>query len=162
MGMRGNYTAFENSLLIQIINDDKDFFDIDPAQCPCLNVDKSWQAIQYLLCKKIDGGEPPNGYVVPIRDENKLNCKFDFDAFYITAKQVKEASDYLGSLDNSTLMNMYDFKLMREKKIYPLCGNESDDEAGMFYEYIYSNIDKLKRYFEQMAEKEYAIIFYVM
>jgi len=162
MGMRGNYVAFEDSLLSQIINGDKDIFDIDPAQCPCLDVDESWQAIQYLLCKDIDGGEPPNGYVVPIRDENKLNCKFDFGAFYITARQVKEASDYLNSLDDSTLMNMYNFKLMKENGIYPLCGNENVNEAGVFYEYIYSYLDKLKKYFERMAEKEYAIIFYIM
>lgn len=162
MGMRGNYVAFENSLLSQIINGDKDIFDIDPTQCLCLDVDKSWQAIQYLLCKGIDGGEPPNGYVVPIRDENELNCKFDFGVFYITAKQVKEASDYLNSLDDSTLMNMYDFKLMKDNGIYSLSGNESANEADIFYEYIYSYLDKLKKYFELMAEKEYAIIFYVM
>jgi len=151
MGLRGNYVAFENSLLNQIINGDKDIFDIDPTQCLCLDVDKSWQAIQYLLC---EGGELPNGYVVPIRDENELNCTFDFGAFYLTAKQVKEASDYLNSLDDNTLMHMYDFKLMKEK--------ESTNEADIFYEYIYSYLKKLKKYFELIAEKEYAIIFYVM
>ena len=162
MGMRGNYVAFENSLLSQIIHGDKDIFDIDPTQCLCLDVDKSWQAIQYLLCKSIDGGEPPNGYVVPIRDENELNCQFDFGVFYITAKQVKEASGYLNSLDDSTLINMYDFKLMKENGIYSLSENESANEADIFYEYIYSYLDKLKKYFELMVEKEYAIIFYVM
>ena len=108
MGMVGTYIAVENLLLSQIINGDKDILEIDPAQCQTLNVDKSWQAIQYLLCNDVDGGEPPMGYVVPIRDENELDCEFDFDAFYITAKQVKESSDYLNSLDDNTLMNMYD------------------------------------------------------
>lgn len=162
MGMKGHYVAFENSLLSQIINGDKDILDIDPTQCPCLDVDQSWQAIHYLLCKDIDGGEPPNGYVVPIRDENELKYEFDFGAFYITAKQVKEASDYLSSLDDNTLMKMYDFKLMKEKGIYPLSGNENANEAGEFYEYVYSYLLKLKKYFELMAEKEYAIIFYVI
>ena len=132
MGMVGTYIAVENLLLSQIINGDKDILEIDPAQCQTLNVDKSWRAIQYLLCNDVDGGEPPMGYVVPIRDENELDCEFDFDAFYITAKQVKESSDYLNSLDDNTLMNMYDFELMEENKIYPLHGKEN--EAGIFYE----------------------------
>lgn len=162
MGMKGNYVAFENSLLSQIINGDKDIYDIDFTQYPCLDVDKSWQAIQYLLCKDIEGGEPPGGYVVPIRDQNELKSEFDFGIFYITAEQVQEASDYLNSLDDSTVLDMYDFERMKEHGIYPLCGNENVDEAGVFYEYIYSYLDKLKRYFEGMAEKEYAIVFYVM
>ena len=160
MGMVGTYIAVENLLLSQIINGDKDIVEIDPAQCQTLNVDKSWQAIQYLLCNDVDGGEPPMGYVVPIRDENELDCEFDFDAFYITAKQVKESSDYLNSLDDNTLMNMYDFELMEENKIYPLHGKEN--EAGIFYEYIYSYLSKIKNFFELTAEKGYAIIFYIM
>lgn len=160
MGMVGTYIAVENLLLSQIINGDKDILEIDPAQCQTLNVDKSWQAIQYLLCNDVDGGEPPMGYVVPIRDENELDCEFDFDAFYITAKQVKESSDYLNSLDDNTLMNMYDFELMEENKIYPFHGKEN--EAGIFYEYIYSYFSKIKNFFELTAEKGYAIIFYIM
>jgi len=162
MGMKGTYAAFEASLLSQIISGDKDIYDVDITQYPCLDVDKSWQAIQYLLCKNTDGGEPPNGYVVPIRAENELKGSFDFGVFYITAEQVQEASDYLNSLDDSTLMNMYDFKLMKEHRIYPLFGNENDNEAGTFYEYIFSYFDKLRKYFQLMAEKEYAIIFYIM
>lgn len=162
MGMEGNYVAFESSLLSQIISGDKAIFDIDPTQYPCLNVGKSWLAIQYLLCKDMEGGKSPNGYIIPIREENKLNCELDFGAFYLTASQVKEASDYLDALDDRTLMNMYDFKLMKEKRIYPLCGNENANDADAFYEYIYSYLEKLKRYFERMAEKGYAIIFYLM
>ena len=160
MGMVGTYIAVENLLLSQIINGDKDILEIDPAQCQTLNVDKSWRAIQYLLCNDVDGGEPPMGYVVPIRDENELDCEFDFDAFYITAKQVKESSDYLNSLDDNTLVNMYDFELMEENKIYPLHGK--GNEAGIVYEYIYSYLSKIKNFFELTAEKGYAIIFYIM
>ncbi|MCI8530712.1 MAG: DUF1877 family protein [Lachnospiraceae bacterium] len=156
MGMAGTYIAVEDLLLRQIINGDKDIFEIDPMQYQPLYVDKSWQAIQYLLCKDVDGGEPPMGYVVPIRDENKLNCEFDFGAFYITAEQVKEAADYLNSLDDNILL-----KLMKENKILnPLHGKEN--ETGVFYEYIYFYLSELKKYFARMAEKGYAIIFYVM
>ena len=91
-----------------------------------------------------------------------MNCELDFGAFYLTASQVKEASYYLNALDDRTLMNMYDFKLMKEKRIYPLSGNENANDVDAFYEYIYSYLEKLKKYFEQMAEKGYSIIFYIM
>lgn len=68
MGMAGTYIAVEELLLRQIINGDKDILEIDPTQYQTLYVDKSWQAIQYLLCKDVDGGDPPM-YVVPARDK---------------------------------------------------------------------------------------------
>ena len=50
MGMAGTYIAVEELLLRQIINGEKDILEIDPAQYQTLYVDKSWQAIQNLLC----------------------------------------------------------------------------------------------------------------
>ena len=68
MGMAGTFIAVEELLLRQLINGDKDILEIDPTQYQTLYVDKSWQAIQFLLCKDVDGGEPPM-YVVPARDK---------------------------------------------------------------------------------------------
>lgn len=149
--MIGSYIAVDNLLLNQIIKGDKCIFDIDPTQYQSLDIDKSWQCIQHLLCKDVDGGESPMGYVVPIRDVNKLHCGNDIEVFYITAQQVKEASDYLTSLDDNTLESMYDFRLMQENGIYPPHGNES--ESGFYYEYIYSYLIMLRKYFKQTAEK---------
>ena len=160
MGMVGNYVAVEDLLLGQIINGDKDILEIDPTQCHPLEVDKSYKAIQYLLCKDIENGKPPMGYIVPIRDENELDCELDFGAFYITAQQVKEATDFLNSLDDNVLKSMYDFKSMCENAVYPLHGNEKEEDAESFYEYIYSYLIKLREYFNQTAEKGYAIILY--
>lgn len=162
MGMVGTYIAVEELLLRQIINGNKDIFDIDPTRHQPLNIDKSWGAIQYLLCKDVDGGEPPMSYVVPIRDENELDCELGFNVYYITAKQVKEAANYLKSLDDNTLLNMYDFKMMKENDIYPLYGKENENEAGVFYEYIYSYLIEIKKFFELTAEEGYAIIFFIM
>lgn len=160
MGMIGTYIAIENFLLSQIINGEKSILEIDPTQCPPLDVDKSWRAIHYLLCKDIENGKPPMGYVVPIRSDNELDCELDFEAFYITAQQVKEATNFLNSLDDKALENMYDFKSMQENAIYPLHGNENEMDAGTLYNYIYSYLIKLKEYFNQTVQKEYAIILY--
>lgn len=100
------------------------------------------------------------GYVVPIRDDNELDCELDFEAFYITAQQVKEATNFLNSLDDNVLENIYDFKSMQENAVYPLHGNKNEMDTGFFYEYIYSYLIKLREYFNQTAEKGYAIILY--
>ena len=160
MGMTGTYIAIENLLLSQIINGEKSILEIDPTQCRSLDVDKSWRAIHYFLCKDIENGKPPMGYVVPIRDDNELDCELEFGAFYITVQQVKEATNFLNSLDDDILETMYDFKSMQENAIYPLHRNEIETDAVFLYEYIYSYLTKLREYFNQTAEKGYAIILY--
>lgn len=160
MGMIGIYIAIENFLFSQIINGEKSILEIDPTQCQSLNVDKSWRAIHYLLCKDIENGRPPMGYVVPIRDSNELDCELEFGAFYITVQQVKEATNFLNSLSDNVLENMYDFKSMQENAVYSLHGNENEMDAGFFNEYIYSYLVKLREYFNQTAVKGYAIILY--
>ncbi|MFR4439729.1 MAG: YfbM family protein [Hungatella sp.] len=160
MGMTGTYLAIENLLLSQIINGEKSILEIDPTQCHPLDVDKSWRAIHYFLCKDSISVQPPIGYVVPIKDDNELDCELEFGAFYITAQQVKEATNFLNSLDDDILENMYDFKSMQENAIYPLHGNENETDAVFLYEYIYSYLTKLREYFNQTAEKGYAIILY--
>ena len=55
---------------------------------------------------------------------------------------------------------MYDFKAMQENAVYPLLGKENEMDAGFLHEYIYSYLIKLKEYFNQTAEKGYAIILY--
>ena len=160
MGVRGAYIAIESFLLSQIIHGEKSILEIDPAQSRPLDIDKSWQSIHYLLCKNIKNGEPPMGYVVPIRDDQEIDCELEFEAFYITARQVKDAANFLNSLDDNAQKNMYDFQSMKENAVYPLCGSETETDAEFLYEYIYSYLIKLREYFNQIAEKGYAIILY--
>ena len=49
---------------------------------------------------------------------------------------------------------------MQENMVYPLHGNENEVDTGSFYEYIYSYLIELREYFNQTAEKGYAIILY--
>ena len=160
MGMNGTYISIPNSLLSQIINGEKSILEIDPTQCRPLEVDKSWQAIHYLLCKEIENGKSPMGYVVPTRDDHKLDCELEFGTFYLTSQQVKEATNFLNSLDDKILKSMYDFKSIQENTVYPLHGTENETDAELLYEYIYSYLIKLREYFNETARKEYSILFY--
>lgn len=107
----------------------------------------------------------PWGYVVPIRDENAIVPGIsvsDIDLYYITAQQVKAASDFLNALDDDTLKRMYDFKAMRENNVYPLFGNEPDTDAECFYQNIYSYLMGIRDYFIQAAENRYGIVFWLV
>ena len=157
MGLLGSYTAIENSMLNQILNGEES--DTGFEKCQYLDIDKSWQLIHLLLCKNTENGKPPMGYVVPMSDENELDFGYsDARIFYLTKQQVKEASDYLNSLSDDTLKNMYDFKEMQENGVYPIDKNEPDTGLD---EYIYFYLAEVREFFQQTAEKEYAIIFSV-
>ena len=113
MGIRGTYYTIDDDILAQLIEGHIDFENANPPVRHTLEIDKAYYLIQYLLCGCIEGGEPPMGYVVPIRDENVLPTPFcDCDMYFLRARQVQEASAFLDTLDIPTLKNRYDFAAM--------------------------------------------------
>ena len=60
MGMTGNYVLLPEETIQQIAEKKLDFFDIAPPteDNMSLDIDKSWQAIHFLLCGGLDDGEP--------------------------------------------------------------------------------------------------------
>lgn len=167
MSMIGNFMSVDSEIFAAIINGEEDIFDLEDnaengAQegYSIFDVDKAWAVIQYILCKDTDEGELPMGYVIPMRLENAIDCDLDFGAFYLTAEQVKEACDYLHTLSNSTIKQMYDvhFQSMVEDEIYPIVQDEDENE---FYEYIHSHLLELREFYKEAAQKNRAVIFYI-
>ena len=158
MGMLGNYIAVDEEELKHIRSGKEDVFDINPEDYPALDIDKSWQAVHYLLCGSIDDGEPPMGYVVPIRDENFIESGMEFGAFFADAGQVREAAEYLDSLGDDELKCMFDFGAMLRDEVYPIM--DEDDEDG-FFEYLCGYIGKIKKFYKETAKRRGAVIFYV-
>lgn len=158
MGMLGNYIAVDEEELKRIRSGKEDVFDINPEDYPALDIDKSWQAVHYLLCGSIDDGEPPMGYVVPIRDENFIESGMEFGAFFADVEQVREVAEYLDSLGEDELKGMFDFGAMLRDEVYPIM--DEGDEDG-FFEYLCGYIGKIKKFYKETAERRGAVIFYV-
>lgn len=162
MGMIGHFLAIDVKKLEPVLEGELNILDLEeeaePEKEP-LDIDKSWQAIQYLLCGDIDEGELPMGYVVPMMAENAIECEMDFEAFYLTPKQVREAGDYLQVLSREEIKQMYDFQSMVEDEIYPLTEEDDEDE---FYEYIVYHLTELKQFYKRAAQQGHAVIFYIM
>ena len=157
MGVLGSYMSTEEELFDQIVSGEDE--SIAPENYQHLDIDKSWQLIHFLLCKNLENGEPPMGYVVPMRDENELDLgQTDARIFYITAQQAREAADYLNTLSDNDLKDMYDFEAMEKNGVYQISKGEKD--TG-WYEYIYSHLTEIRKFYAQAAEKGHAISFTV-
>ena len=148
MGMLGNYIAVGEDELKRIRSGKMDIFDMNPEEHRTLDIDKSWQAVHYLLCGDIDDGEPPMGYVVPIRDENFIESGMEFGAFFADSD----------SLDEDKLKGMFDFGAMLADEVYPIM-DESDEDG--FFEYLRGYVRKIKKFYKETAERRGAVVFYV-
>ncbi len=159
MGMIGTYIAVDDKLLQDIINEEVDILDLDEDNSLMIDIDKSWQAIHYLLCEDIDEGDLPMGYVVPLLEDNLMDCDLDYGAYYLNNDQVGVALDYLNTLDDETLKELYDFNAMVIAEIYPIVDDEDQDE---FYDYIYDYLQNIKMFYQEVVARKMGIIFYVM
>ena len=160
MGMTGNYVLLPEETIQQIAEKKLDFFDIAPPteDNMSLDIDKSWQAIHFLLCGDLDDGEPPLGYVVPLIDAQFFDSDFDFGSFYLFHSQIKKAFAKIKEIDKESFRRLYDFPLLLEESIYPLTPEESEEE---FFQYLYQNFESIKGLFHRALETNSGLIFYI-
>ena len=157
--MTGNYVAVNDKILQQVINQELDIPDIDSEQYPTLDIDKSWQAINFLLYGDIDEGEAPLGYVVPMMVDNHIEAGMEYGAFYLTASQVADAYQHIKDLSESELKGMYDFDSFVENEIYPVV---EDEDADDFFNYLYENFKAIQEFYQSASEKGLGVVFYIM
>lgn len=160
MGMSGNYIAVEEAVLNEVLQGKTDILDIDLTASNCLDIDKTWQAILFLLCDEIADGEPPLGYVVPLRGENLIgDCGMDYGAFYLTANQVAEALVAIKPYTREQLLAQFDWSSFIEHDIYPVM---ADEDETQFFDYVYSNFEALKQFFINVQAEKKSVIFYII
>ncbi len=159
MSMIGYFLSVDDKTLTAIQNGEEPIPENAKAGFETLDIDKTWHSIHYLLCKRADEGEPPMGYVVPLRASNAINCEMEYGAFYLTATQVQAACDYLCTLDDDTVKQMYNFQDMVKNNIYPIIPNENEND---FYEYMSSYLFELKDFYKRTAQKKQAVIFCIV
>lgn len=158
VGMIGNYVAINEDELNQIRDGKIDLADIDSSNYDELDIDKSWQAIHFLLCEDIEDGELPLGYVVPILLDNGIKSDYEYGAYYLTNEQVKVAHESMKSLSKTDLLGMYHFESFVEKEIYPIVKNEDEEQ---FFEYIYRYFLNISKFFEKIITDKNAVVFYI-
>lgn len=157
MGMSGCYFAIDDKLVQQIATGETELENLNTNDYPGLDIDKSWQAIHYLLCEDIAEGEPPLGYVVPMTTDQSIDFG-EFGAFYLRAGQVEVALQAMAELDEVQLRLRYDFPAMVEDQVYPIVSDEDEDE---FFAYMLEHFNEIRRFYSQTAAEGKGLIFYI-
>ncbi|SEF71350.1 YfbM family protein [Paenibacillus sp. UNC499MF] len=161
MAMRGYYFSMDNELVQQIAAGDIALKDLKIDKYPGLDIDRTWEAIHFLLCGSIADGEPPLGYVVPITSDKGIDFG-SFGAFSLRAEQVAEALQAMSELDEAQLRLRYDFPVMLKEEVYPLeAGIHSDEDADEFFAYLLQHFNEIRRFYSQTAAEGKGLIFYI-
>ncbi|WNS45406.1 YfbM family protein [Paenibacillus sp. MMS20-IR301] len=161
MGMYGYYFAMDDNLVQQIAAGDLALESLTIDDYPGLDIDRSWEAIHYLLCGDISDGAAPLGYIVPMMLDQGIEFG-SIGAFYLRAGQVGEALQAMSELNEEQLRLRYDFPAMVEDEVYPLepeTGAEEDQEE--FFAYMLQHYKEIRRFFSQAAAEDKGLIFYI-
>lgn len=161
MAIRGYYFAAEDELVEQIVAGSVPLESLDLKPYPGLDIDRSWEAIHYLLCGDISDGPAPLGYVVPLHSDQGLEFG-SYGAFALRAAQVAEALDAISGMDEAQLRQMYDYQTMAEEEVYPLDPDAvSDEDADEFFAYLLQFFTEIRQFYTRTAAAGKGVIFYL-
>lgn len=161
MAIRGYYFAMEDELVQQIAAGSTQLGSLNIDKYPGLDIDRTWEAIHYLLCGDISDGPAPLGYVVPLHSDQGIEFGA-YGAFCLRAAQVAEALDAIFRLDEAQLRLRYDFRTMAMEEVYPLDPDTvSDDDADAFFAYLLQFFTEIQRFYSQTVAAGKGIIFYL-
>ncbi|WP_098745007.1 YfbM family protein [Paenibacillus sp. EZ-K15] len=161
MGMYGYYFAIDDKLVQQIATGEIALENLKIDDYPGLDIDRSWEAIHYLLCGDIVEGEPPLSYVVPMTTERGIDFG-SFGAFFLRAEQVAEALQIISELNEAQLRLRYDFPTMIKDEVYPLePGMVSVEDEDEFFAYILQHFNEIRRFYSQTVAEGKGLIFYI-
>jgi hypothetical protein len=161
MGMRGYYFAMDDNLVQKIAAGDIALKSLKIDDYPGLDIDRSWEAIHYLLCGDISDGDAPLGYVVPLTSDRGIDFG-SYGAFSLRAEQVAEALQAMSTLDEAQLRLRYDFPAMVKNEVYPLEPDTvSDEDKDEFFAYMLQHFNEIRRFYSQTVAKGKGLIFYI-
>ncbi|MEF2245644.1 YfbM family protein [Paenibacillus sp. IITD108] len=161
MGIYGYYFAIDDKLVQQIDVGEIALENLNIADYPGLDIDRSWEAIHYLLCGDISDGEPPLGYVVPMTSDKGIDFG-SFGAFILRAEQVAAALQAMSELDEAQLRMRYDFPAMAKEEVYPLESDSvSDEDEDPFFDYLLQHFNEIRRFYSQAAAEGKGLVFYL-
>lgn len=154
MGMSGRYVVVTDELVNSIQSGEVSVHDCQVD----LDIDKTWQMLQFTLNGNLVDGEPPLGYVVPLASQQYLGNYSDMDLFLINNKQVLEAYMALEQLTPEDVRARFSLDKMLAEGVYPVM--EGWDEEETLQE-IMQTIDQIQALFQVTVENGNGIIFYV-
>lgn len=154
MGMSGRYVVVNEELVQSIQSGEVSVLDCQVD----LDIDKTWQMLQFTLNGSLLDGEPPLGYVVPLASQQYLGNYSDMDLFLLDHKQVLEAYMALEQLTPDDIRSRFSLQRMLAEGVYPVMEGWDEDEV---LQEIIQMLDLVQALFQVTVENGNSIIFYV-
>ena len=86
----------------------------------CIDIDKAWHGIHYLLTGIAWGGDPPASWVIfGAGNASHLPDTGYGPVRFLHAKQVRKVAKFLGAISRDDLYKKYKPQILDKKRIYP-------------------------------------------
>lgn len=127
----------------------------DPEQGRCLDIDKSWHAIHFLLTgEPWDGALPLLNAVMGGTELGEEDVGYG-PARYLLPAEVKAVAQALASLSGEALWQRFDAKAFARAEIYP----QGWSEDGKHY--VLGHYERLRAIFAEAAQADDAMLLYL-
>ena len=160
MSMIGNFLQLTPAQLQTLIDDPSTveaFIYPDEEEADgCIDIDKAWQGIHFMLTGDQWAGEPPLCNVILGGTEIGDDVGYG-PAKYITADDVRAAANALDQLPRDELAKRFDVSAMNNNDIYPGIWDEGDDAL----DYLMTWYESLREYYSDAAKKGNAMLKYL-
>ena len=123
----------------------------DVKRYPEYTVEKTWDAIQFVLDRLAEAGHIP--WTVPLTEGEKTGIEFHYgDCWYRTPDEVKQIAEALSRISKEDFRKGYMPELMTEFNIYPGLWDRKEDVEWNF-EYVWQWYEGLVRFYREAAAK---------
>ena len=138
--------------------------DLDKVGEKCLDLDKTWNIIYFLLSgKNIEVGdvyEPQNAAII---GGEEIGPELVYGpACIINKDEVKRVFNYLKKLPKTFVKDKFNARKIIENEVYPYAGSYSVDElekeANEEVEYANSFFEKLIKFYQFAAENNFSVL----
>lgn len=154
MGMSGRYLVVTKELVESIKSGEVSVHDCSVE----LDIDKTWQMLQFTLTGEVVEGQPPLGYVVPLSGEQYLGNYSDMDLFFLNNEQVLEAYMALEQLTPEELKKRFSLEQMAAEGVYPVM---EDWDAEETFQEIVQTLNDVQALYQATAASGNGIVFYI-
>lgn len=166
MGMTGFYLLLDSTDYGRLNNKEilpseyVDFSKIDSYDY--LDIDKTWNAINYTLVGELDGDNISNPFSKLIFGGKYIEDEgIPYGSFLIEKEEVRQLRENLDSVLEDDFRKNFNIKEMYEAGVYPIYKDDLEEEEE-FFQYVYSAFYDIKRFFRRAEEEEKSVLFCII
>jgi len=159
MGVIATYYAVDTQTAEQLRAGWLHLPDIEAQHGPTLFIDKTWNALYYILNGCIAGGKPPMGDVIPMSGDTWLESEADTTCFLLPHVRVGAAADAVREMTEQEFRSRYNFEDMKRVGIYPV--TLIRDDAG-YCDILWQMFGEIRKFLNQAVRDGSCVLMSVL